>query len=276
MNSIDTSSTGGHDVAQLHRESTLAPAAKAPGAVALLVHDLTSAQAQLERLQRLKQSSQAVVVAIDPREVRLPIWFRADDADDEDRRAFEALKESILQHGSNVQPIKVVPLGGANVDDFLLSKRDDDCCELVFGFSRLRACRELGLPVMAIVEQLSHIEQLRQFVVDHCCDRRWRPWRLGAAINHGIDSGAFPSIRKAAHGLSLRLIDASLPVSLDRLPSDLRTAFRRVQINPRHAKALIEAYARHHDPLARSASRMDFSSCKSANAVLTKLLGSAT
>jgi len=276
VNSTETTSTERLDVAQSARESTLGQEGQAPKAIATFFHDFALARAELERFQKLKQVSRAVVVALDPQEVRLPKWFRTDDMDDESRLAFEVLKESILQHSSNVQPIKVSPLGGANVDDFLLSKRDIDCCELVFGSGRLRACRELGLPVIAIVEQLSHVEQLRQFVVDHCCDRRWRPWRLGAAIDHGIDSGAFPSIRKAAEGLSLPLIDASLPVSLDRLPSDLRTAFRRVQIKPRHAKALIEAYARHHDPLARSASRMDFSSCKSANAVLAKLLGSAT
>jgi ParB family chromosome partitioning protein len=276
VNSTEPTSTERLDVAESSRESTLGQEGQAPRAIATFFHDFGLARAELERFQKLKQVSRAVVVALDPREVRLPNWFRTDDMDDESRLAFEVLKESISQHGLNVQPIKVAPLGGADVDDFLLSKRHIDCCELVFGFSRLRACRELGLPVVAIVEQLSHVEQLRQFVVDHCCDRRWRPWRLGAAINHGIDSGAFPSIRKAAHGLSLRLIDASLPVSLDKLPSELRTAFRRVQIKPRHAKALIEAYARHHDPLARSASRMDFSSCKSANAVLTKLLGSAT
>ena len=276
MNSTETTSTERLDVAQSSRESTLGQDGQAPKAIATFLHDFALAREELERFQKLKQVSRAVVVALDPREVCLPKWFRTDDMDDESRLAFEVLKESILQHGSNIQPIKVAPLGGANVDDFLLSNRDIDCCELVFGFGRQRACRELGLPVMAIVEQLSPVEQLRQFVVDHCCDRRWRPWRLGAAINHGIDSGAFPSIRKAAEGLFLRLIDASLPVSLDRLPSELRTAFRRVQIKPRHAKALIEAYARHHDPLARSASRMDFSSCKSANAVLAKLLGSAT
>ena len=276
MNSTETTSTEKLDVAQSSGESTLGQEGQAPKAIATFFHDFALARAELERFQELKQVSRAVVVALDPQEVRLPIWFRTDDMDDESRLAFDALKESISHHGSNVQPIKILPLSRTNVDDFLLSNRGIDCCELVFGFSRLRACRELGLPVIAIVEQLSHVEQLRQFVMDHCCDPRWRPWRLGAAINHGIDSGAFPSIRKAAEGLSLRLIDASLPVSLDRLPSGLRTAFRRVQTKPRHAKALIEAYARQHDPLARRASRMDFSLCKSADAVLAKLLGSAT
>lgn len=276
MNPTETTPIECPDVAQPSRESKPGQEGQAPKAIGTILHDFALARGELERFQKLKQVSRAVVVALDPREVCLPKWFGTDDMDDESRLGYEALKESVLQHGSNVQPIKVSPLGGANVDDFLLSKRDIDCCELVFGFGRLRACRELGLPVMAIVEQLSPVEQLRQFVVDHSCDRRWRPWRLGAAINHGIDSGAFPSIRKAAAELSLRLIDASLPVSLDRLPSDLRTAFRRVQIKPRHAKALIEAYARHNDLLVRSASRTDFSSCKSANAVLAKLLGSAT
>lgn len=272
MNSTETTSTERLDVAKYSRESTLGQEGQAPKAIATILHDFALARAKLEPFQELKQFSRAVVVALDPREIRLPKWFRTDDTDDESRVAFDALKNSVSQHGSNVQPIKVSTLGGANVDDFLLSKRDIDCCELVFGFCRLRACRELGLPVMAIVEQLSQVEQLRQFVADHCCDRRWRPWRIGAAINHSIDSGVFPSIRRAAEELSMCVIDASFPASLDRLPSDLRTAFRRVQIKPRHAKALIEAYARHHDPLVRSASRLDFSSCKSANAVLAKLL----
>lgn len=54
---------------------------------------------------------------------------------------FEGLKNEIMNMGGNIQPIKVRPKAGR--------------FEVVFGHRRTAACKELGLPVLAMIEELS-------------------------------------------------------------------------------------------------------------------------
>jgi ParB family chromosome partitioning protein len=54
--------------------------------------------------------------------------------------SFEALKAEIASSGGNVQPIKVRPTG-------------DGTYEIVFGHRRHRACLELGLEVLALIQE---------------------------------------------------------------------------------------------------------------------------
>jgi len=60
---------------------------------------------------------------------------------------FEAFKEEIASAGGNVQPIKVRPTG-------------DGFYEIVFGHRRNRACQELGLEVLAFIQENMSDKQL--------------------------------------------------------------------------------------------------------------------
>ncbi|QIE30493.1 ParB/RepB/Spo0J family partition protein [Caballeronia sp. SBC2] len=60
---------------------------------------------------------------------------------------FEAFKEEIASAGGNVQPIKVRPTG-------------DGFYEIVFGHRRNRACQELGLEVLALIQENMSDKQL--------------------------------------------------------------------------------------------------------------------
>ena len=58
---------------------------------------------------------------------------------------FNDLKAEIAAAGGNVQPIKVRPVPGSDPQRF----------EVIFGHRRHRACRELGIPVLAVVESIT-------------------------------------------------------------------------------------------------------------------------
>jgi hypothetical protein len=107
-------------------------------------------------------SSDRRVTLLDPKSIEPAQWAQTDPFDYVGQR-FERLKDSIAEFGGNLQPVKVQQtshaLGGSNYAAGATSN-----FELVFGYSRVRACLELGLPVLAMIEQVSAAEGLRQFV----------------------------------------------------------------------------------------------------------------
>ena len=97
-----------------------------------------------ERLQAYEQAG--TVLLLDPRKVRQSRWKNRHE-DSYNTPEFAQLRREIESAGRNVQPIKVRRVGEA------YELRDE--YELVYGRRRHRACLELGLPVAAIVQDVS-------------------------------------------------------------------------------------------------------------------------
>ena len=123
---------------------------------------------------------------LDPLAVAQSRYIDDNGADTYFSARFMRLKESIGHHGGNIVPIKVRPDAG-----------EAGKYEVVFGHARLRACLEMGVPVLAVVEDLSEVQIVTQFLLHQSFKTKWQPWRLGAAINRSLSSGLFPSVRRA-------------------------------------------------------------------------------
>lgn len=127
---------------------------------------------------------------------------------------FEALKAEIQQAGGNVQPIKVRPVQDA-----------EHAYEIVFGHRRHRACLELGLPVLSLVEDVSD----QQLWIEMERENRHRadlsPYEQGLHYKLALDQGLYPSMRRLAEAVGLDVSHVSRTLKIAQLPSSVIAAF---------------------------------------------------
>lgn len=182
--------------------------------------------------------------------------------------AFDRLKSTIERFGGNVQPIKVRSTDG-HLSPFTTGcEPDREKFEVVFGYSRLLACRELGLPVYALVEHLSEHQAAQQFVSEFSSHPSWRPWRLSLFVKRTIDGGLFPSLRRTADALAMDISEAALLHELAALPEVVRRAFDNIHFTPTHARKLISAFQRDPDCITRNAATAEPAKRGTASLVL--------
>lgn len=129
---------------------------------------------------------------------------------------FETLKREIADAGVNVQPIKVRAITGAT---------EDARYEIVFGHRRHEACRQLGLPVLAMVDNLND----RALFVEMDRENRVRadlsPWEQGVMYARALDKGLFASARQLAAALGVDASNLGKALALARLPTPIVEAF---------------------------------------------------
>ena len=129
--------------------------------------------------------------------------------------AFAELKREIEQARVNVQPIKVRP--GQVSGTF----------EIVFGHRRHRACLELGLEVLAIVEEVTDRDLWLQMDQENRGRRDLSPWEQGRSIQMALRSGLFPSVRRLAESAGIDFSNAAKLLKLAELPDDIVAAFEK-------------------------------------------------
>ncbi|NML18848.1 ParB/RepB/Spo0J family partition protein [Azohydromonas caseinilytica] len=180
---------------------------------------------------------------------------------------FARLKGEIEHAGVNVQPVKVRPLE---------PPRDGVQYELVFGHRRHRACLELGVPVLAMIESVS--DKLMWLTMDR--ENRERrnlsPWEQGQSIQRALQAGLFSSIRRLAEESGMDHSNAAKALRLAELPAAVVAAFNSpADIQLHWARPLSEALQQ--DPegvLARAKSMAARGTVPRApKAVLDELLG---
>lgn len=176
---------------------------------------------------------------------------------------FESFKAEIETAGGNVQPIKVRP-----------AKDEPGIYELVFGHRRHRACLELGLDVLALVEELSDAELFCQMDRENRERSALRPWETGTTYARALDEGLFASARKLAEAASIDLSQLGKALALARLPSDIVAAFESpLDLQYRWATLLTQAIQKDPDLIIERAKTLKASSEKlGASQVLTRLL----
>jgi len=142
---------------------------------------------------------------------------------------FQRLVDEISSAGGNVQPIVVRRCGA-------------DTFEIACGHRRHRACHLLGLPVLAVVRDLSDQEL---FAVMHRENKErtsLSPWEQGLAYQQALGEGLFSSRRGLALsvGASHTWINKCLQVAT--LPKEVLGAFRTpAEVQPGHASKLAAA-----------------------------------
>jgi ParB family chromosome partitioning protein len=129
--------------------------------------------------------------------------------------AFAELKREIEQARVNVQPIKVRP--GRVAGTF----------EIVFGHRRHRACLDLGLEVLAIVEEVTDRDLWLQMDQENRGRRDLSPWEQGRSIQMALRSGLFPSVRRLAESAGIDFSNAAKLLKLAELPDDIVAAFEK-------------------------------------------------
>jgi len=207
---------------------------------------------------------------LDPSSIRYPAWGRPADCEFANPW-FDLFKARVDSFGGIVQPIRVRPK-----EDLLNCKNSDtdsetQSFELVFGYKRHRACLELGLPVLAIVEPISDFDAIIQFITEYRSHSLWRPWRLASALIFAMDNRLFPSLRMACEKMAIPLAEGVLIADLGRLPNAIRLAFGDASLATSQIKKLLKAYSEDPHGMVLIAERRKLSNVSIAAVVLANL-----
>jgi ParB family chromosome partitioning protein len=145
---------------------------------------------------------------INPAEIRKSRWHVPRCYRHTDTISDAVLLGSIRHFGTNLQPIKVRPCP-PGADDKLSIR-----FELVFGERRRSACLELGIPVLALIDNLNDQQAFAQ--AEACTFQADAPTLLerGTRFEQVIDEQTFVSARDLISGAGLPsdVVDKSLAV----------------------------------------------------------------
>lgn len=158
---------------------------------------------------------------------------------------FAALRAEIESAGGNVQPIKVrrVAAGAAEA-----LPGEGERYELVFGHRRHRACLELGLPVLAVIDNLDDRALFVEMDRENRARKDLSAWEQGMMYRRALQQGLFPSNRKLAEAIGVDLSALGKALALADLPEPLVRAFASpLALQFRWAKPLADAYAANPD-----------------------------
>jgi len=189
---------------------------------------------------KLKQFEDATVIEwLDPKSIQASRYANRHELSF-DAEAFQSLKQEISSAGRNVQPIKVRRLPG-KAEDLAAGAA---LYEIVFGHRRHRACLELGIPVAAIVAEMSDAELFMEMDRENRERQNLSPWEQGVMYKRALDDGLFPSLRRLAADLGVQQGNVSTAIQLASLPTEIVGAFPSpLTLQYRWAKELMQALA---------------------------------
>lgn len=188
-----------------------------------------------DRVKELESSARSHL--LDPTSIKPSKWANRHEASFATFE-FDEFKAEIRAAGRNVQPIKVRPVSaedgssGESVEGF----------EVIFGHKRHRACLELGIPVLAIIEQATDVSLFEQMERENRGRKNLSAWEQGSMYRRALDEGLYPSLRRLAESLNVDVSLVSKGVALARLPDEVVAAFQSpLDIQFRWATPLAEA-----------------------------------
>lgn len=127
---------------------------------------------------------------------------------------FVALKKEIESSGGNIQAILVRPKAGASGE-----------YEIVFGHRRHQACLQLGIPVLAVIEDLPDRDLFSFMDRENRARANLSPYEQGTMYRRALDEGLFPSLRMLAQEVGADPSNVSKAISIARLPEDVVRSF---------------------------------------------------
>jgi ParB family chromosome partitioning protein len=235
---------------------------------------LTAQSAAIHEAEQLKDrvkelEGEAPLRKLDPAAIKQSKWANRHEASFATAE-FAELKAEIAASRGNVQPIKVRPLRVLNGSDLSEGAQ----FEVIFGHRRLRACLELGIPVLAAIEEASDVSLFEQMERENRGRKNLSAWEQGGMYRKALDAGLYPSLRRLAESLNVDVSLVSKSVTLARLPEAVVAAFQSpLDIQFRWAAPLAEAMQKDPDgTLSRArALTIDRGSLSSAD-VVAKLI----
>jgi len=208
-----------------------------PGQMLAFMGQKAEADGEIKTLkERLSQYADSMPTKkIDCAEIEASSWANR-HADSFRTAAFLRLKDDIESAGGNVQPILVAPSMGTGAK-----------YKIVFGHRRYNACKQLALPVSAVIYDAKMEEKELFTTMDR--ENREREdltaYEQGKMYRMALDEGLYPSARKLAEelGVSHTWVNKSLAVA--DLPVPVVECFRSpLDIQARHAGVLGAAMVR--------------------------------
>jgi len=193
--------------------------------IAELQHQVAASTAVSDELRLKVEVAQAraaefdgasVERKIDPNLIVASVWANRSEQSFLSKD-FSELKKDIESQGGNVQAIKVRP-----------HKDTAGRFEIVFGHRRHRACLELGIKVLAVVEDLSETELFCQMDRENRARKDLSPIEQGRMYAQALDNGLFPSARKLSEFIGADLSNMGKALTLARLPAPVLDAFPSV------------------------------------------------
>jgi len=244
----------------------------APGTMMGFLTAQSTAIQEAEALKALVKSleGEAPLRKLDPSAIKASKWANRHEASYLTTE-FQELKTEIAAAGGNVQPIKVRPRPVLNGS----TPPSEPAYELIFGHRRHRACAELGLPVLAAIEEASDVRLFEQMERENRGRKNLSAWEQGTMYRRALDDGLYSSLRRLAEGLGVDVSLVSKSISLARLPETVVAAFKSpLDIQFRWAAPLAEAMQKDPDgTLSRAQAIAEARGDLSAAAILSKLIG---
>lgn len=244
----------------------------APGTMmGFLTAQSTAIQEAEELRERVKAlEGEAPLRKLDPAMVKPSRWANRHHASFLTLE-FQELKAEIAAAGGNVQPIKVRPVPVLNGS----TPPAESTYELIFGHRRHRACAELGIPVLAAIEEASDVSLFEQMERENRGRKNLSAWEQGTMYRRALDDGLYSSLRRLAEGLGVDVSLVSKSVSLARLPDAVVAAFQSpLDIQFRWAAPLAEAMQKDPDgTLSRARAIAEARGDLDASSILSKLIG---
>lgn len=238
-----------------------------PGQMMQFRTQMLAVEGEIGRLREQLQQHEGALPArrLDAAQVLPSRWAnRHEDAFQSPQ--FQKLKQDIASAGGNVQPILVRPLAG-QAERF----------EIVFGHRRHRACAELGLPVLAVIQTgpMSDAELFAAMDRENRARADLSPYEQGLMYRRALDDGLYPSNRKLAESLGVSHTWVANVLAVADLPPPVVACFRStLELQHRHAKLLQAALQADRKAVLKRAERLrQHSDRPGAAAVLDALLG---
>ena len=156
--------------------------------------------------------------------------------------AFQQLRANIRRVGKNIAAIKV-----RRVKRVRNRGSPHVLYEVVYGHRRLRACQELGLQVLAVIDDdMDDRSALLERVSENTGRSEFTPLELGRICIHALETKLFATQKQLAIALGRDAGDISKAIALASLPAAVIAAFDcPSDLQYRHAKPLRDAVA--HD-----------------------------
>ncbi|RYF59025.1 MAG: ParB/RepB/Spo0J family partition protein [Comamonadaceae bacterium] len=219
-----------------------------PGSMLAFMTEQSTVHQEVVRLRHQLDEFQdaAATRKLDPKKVLPSNWANRDESHFA-TEPFSRLKREIESAGGNIQPIKVravAPDAGGNAR-----------WEIVYGHRRHRACLELGLPVLAMIEPAMKDADL---FVEMERENRERAdlsaWEQGVMYMRALEMGLFPSAKQLAAAIDRDMGNISKAMALAKLPTDVVRAFGSpLNLQFRWATALKDAHQRDPEKLIATA-----------------------
>ncbi len=156
---------------------------------------------------------------------------------------FLELKDEIKNAGENTQPIKVRTTSTGRY-------------EIVYGHRRHEACRQLGIQVNVLIDDLGDKESFVQMERENRNRKDLSAWEQGAMYSRALKNGLFESQNKLAEAIGLDKGNVSKAISISSLPEVVVKAFHSpIDIQFRWGKELAEAFSVNQNAVSKCAAK---------------------